>query len=162
MVKPTKMYYSITEVAEITGLKPHILRYWETEFPILHPKKNRAGNRAYRTKDIDVVKLIRKLLYDEGYTIEGAKRQIKITKSQGFRPGDGEFENRQKTRPVEQTPTSKQPQQTLLDLEPMKSLKAREIPPDVKKTLREIRTALREILVMLEPSRKARARKSSL
>ncbi|MCD6595995.1 MerR family transcriptional regulator [bacterium] len=72
-----KLYYSITEVGELTALKSHILRYWETEFPFLRPKRNRAGNRAYRRKDIDMIILIKKLLYDEGYTIEGAKHRIR-------------------------------------------------------------------------------------
>lgn len=77
---PDKIYYSITEVAQATHLKPHILRYWETEFPILKPKKNRAGNRAYRKKDIEIVLLIKKLLYEEGFTIDGAKRRIRELK----------------------------------------------------------------------------------
>jgi DNA-binding transcriptional MerR regulator len=155
MVKPTKMYYSITEVAEITGLKPHILRYWETEFPVLHPKKNRAGNRAYRTKDIDIVKTIRRLLYDEGYTIEGAKRQIKITKAQGIHPDEETLEQIAE-QAEKKTAQAKVPQQTMLDLEPMKTLKAREIPPHVRKALTEIRSALKEILVMLDPPKKSR------
>ena len=78
--KLNKMYYSITEVAKFTKLKPHILRYWESEFSILRPKKNRAGNRIYRKKDIAVVLRIKALLYNEGYTIEGAKRKLKILK----------------------------------------------------------------------------------
>ncbi|MCD6532358.1 MerR family transcriptional regulator [bacterium] len=77
-----KLYYSITEVAEMTGLKPHILRYWETEFPFLKPKRNRAGNRAYRKRDIEMVLLIKKLLYEEGYTIEGAKQKIRQMRRQ--------------------------------------------------------------------------------
>ncbi len=75
-----KMYYSITEVAALADLKPHILRYWESEFSILRPKKNRAGNRIYRKKDIEIVFQIKRLLYDEGYTIEGAKRRLKALK----------------------------------------------------------------------------------
>ncbi len=80
--KFTKFYYSITEVGKILDLKPHILRYWETEFPILHPKKNRAGNRAYRKKDIDIAQTIKYLLYDEGFTIEGARKKIQLLKEQ--------------------------------------------------------------------------------
>ncbi len=72
-----KLYFSITDVGEVTDLKPHILRYWETEFPFLRPKRNRAGNRAYRQKDIEMILLIKNLLYDEGYTIEGAKQKIR-------------------------------------------------------------------------------------
>jgi len=77
-----KLYYSITEVGELTALKPHILRYWETEFPFLRPKRNRAGNRAYRKRDIDMILLIKRLLYEEGYTIEGAKQKIRQMRKQ--------------------------------------------------------------------------------
>ena len=73
---PTKLYYSITEVSELTDVKPHVLRYWETEFKALRPKKNRAGNRTYRAGDIEVIRLIKRLLYDEGYTIAGAKKKV--------------------------------------------------------------------------------------
>jgi DNA-binding transcriptional MerR regulator len=71
-----KVYYSISEVAEITGLEPHVLRYWETEFGVLRPMKNRGGNRAYREKDIKLLFLIKKLLYHDRFTIEGARRQL--------------------------------------------------------------------------------------
>lgn len=70
------MYYSISEVADMTGVKPHVLRYWETEFPSLRPKKNRAGNRNYRPKDIKAVLVIRDLLYREGFTIGGARKKL--------------------------------------------------------------------------------------
>ena len=73
----TKLYYSISEVSNLTGLKQHVLRYWETEFPSLRPKKNRAGNRAYRIKDIKLIFLIKRLLYTEKYTIEGARERLK-------------------------------------------------------------------------------------
>jgi DNA-binding transcriptional MerR regulator len=76
MGKVGKVYYSISEVAELTGLEAHVLRYWETEFPSLKPIKNRGGNRAYREKDIKLLFLIKKLLYHDRFTIEGARRQI--------------------------------------------------------------------------------------
>jgi DNA-binding transcriptional MerR regulator len=72
-----RLYYSISEVAGMTGLKPHILRFWESEFNILRPRKNRAGNRAYTDRDIKVVQVIKDLLYVEKYTIEGAKTRLK-------------------------------------------------------------------------------------
>jgi DNA-binding transcriptional MerR regulator len=71
---PEKLYYSISEVAKMAGVKPHVLRYWEAEFPTLRPKKNRAGNRSYRQRDIDELKAIKRLLYEEGYKIDGARR----------------------------------------------------------------------------------------
>ncbi len=71
-----KLYYSISEVSQMTGLEAHVLRYWETEFPMLQPKKNRAGNRAYTEREIALVERIRHLLRDERYTLEGARRAL--------------------------------------------------------------------------------------
>ena len=71
-----KAYYSIGEVCDLTNLKPHVLRYWETQFDILRPTKNRAGNRVFRPKDIELVLLVKNLLYDQKYTIEGANQKL--------------------------------------------------------------------------------------
>ena len=79
--KPIKrLYYSIAEVSEITGLKQYVLRYWETEFAELSPQKNRAGNRAYKKNDIQLIFAIKRLLYDEKYTIEGARQRLRQMK----------------------------------------------------------------------------------
>ena len=72
-----KMYYSISEVSEITELKQYVLRYWETEFSQLKPNKNQAGNRIYRSHDINVILDIKSLLYDRKFTIKGAKQHLK-------------------------------------------------------------------------------------
>jgi DNA-binding transcriptional MerR regulator len=77
-----RLYYSISEVARMTRLEPYVLRFWEKEFPMLKPKKNRGGNRTYQKQDIEMINRIKKLLYKENYTIEGARnrlRQIKKT-----------------------------------------------------------------------------------
>jgi DNA-binding transcriptional MerR regulator len=71
-----KLYYSISEVSKITELEQYVLRYWESEFPQLKPAKNRAGNRIYTNKDIQLILQIKKLLRDEKYTIEGAKKVL--------------------------------------------------------------------------------------
>jgi len=76
-----KIYFSISEVCEQTGLEPHVLRYWESEFSQLRPKKNRAGNRAYRAKDITLINHIKHLLYEEKFTIPGAKKRLTDTKA---------------------------------------------------------------------------------
>ena len=76
MTKVSKVYYSISEVAEMTDLEQHVLRYWETEFSQLRPLKNRGGNRAYRDKDIKLLFLIKQLLHHDRFTIEGARRQL--------------------------------------------------------------------------------------
>ncbi len=70
----SKLYYSISEVAELTGVKPHVLRYWEEQFSTLRPRKGRSGNRTYRSRDIEEVLAIKKLLYQDGFRIEGAVR----------------------------------------------------------------------------------------
>ncbi|MBE0567675.1 MAG: MerR family transcriptional regulator [Krumholzibacteria bacterium] len=75
MEYPSKLYYSISEVAEITGVKAHVLRYWESEFPTLSPKKTRAGARRYRQKDIQEIEAIKSLLYNQGFKIAGARKQ---------------------------------------------------------------------------------------
>lgn len=71
-----KIYYSISEVADLTDVRPHVLRYWESKFKMLKPKKNRAGNRMYRAKDIDLILRIKDLLYDRRFTIAGARRKL--------------------------------------------------------------------------------------
>ena len=78
-----KEYYSIGEVCEMVDLKPHVLRYWETQFPLLNPSKNRSGNRVYQRKEIKLILLVRQLLYDEKYTIEGAKRKLESVRRSG-------------------------------------------------------------------------------
>jgi DNA-binding transcriptional MerR regulator len=78
---PKKLYYSISEVAAITGVKAHVLRYWESEFPSLHPRKTRAGSRRYRPVDIEAVLAIKELLYDKGFKIAGARRALREEKA---------------------------------------------------------------------------------
>ncbi len=79
-----KLYYSIGEVSEATDLKQYVLRYWESEFPQLSPAKNRAGNRTYREKDIELVNFIKTLLYEKKYTIEGARQKLKELQDHGL------------------------------------------------------------------------------
>ena len=75
--KINKLYYSIGEVSKITDLKQYVLRYWETEFTVLNPSKNSAGNRIYKDKDIALIKYIQDLLYTKKFTIKGAKQHLK-------------------------------------------------------------------------------------
>jgi len=73
---PDKLYFKIGEVCEITGVQPHVLRYWETEFPQLAPEKNRAGQRVYKRRDIELILRIKKLLYEDKFTIAGARKRL--------------------------------------------------------------------------------------
>jgi DNA-binding transcriptional MerR regulator len=76
-------YFSIGEVCEMAGLKPHVLRYWETQFKELSPSKNRAGNRVYRAREIKLIELVKNLLYEEKYTIDGARKKLEKLREEG-------------------------------------------------------------------------------
>lgn len=78
-----KEYYSIGEVCELVDLKPHVLRYWESQFPALKPSKNRAGNRVYQRREIRLIILVRRLLHEEKYTIEGARLKVEELRKGG-------------------------------------------------------------------------------
>ncbi len=73
---PNKLYFRIGEVAKLAGVKPYVLRFWETEFPELGPKKSGTGHRLYRRKDVELVLEIKRLLYEKRYTIEGARKTL--------------------------------------------------------------------------------------
>ena len=72
----TKLYYSISEASALTHIKAHVLRYWETQFKMLRPRKNKAGNRMYKKRDLKLILMIKELLYDQGFTISGAKKKL--------------------------------------------------------------------------------------
>jgi DNA-binding transcriptional MerR regulator len=76
-LKDGKLYYRIGEVAQITGVKPYVLRYWESEFRLMAPQKSRSKQRLYRQKDIETILAIKKLLYEDRYTIAGARRKLR-------------------------------------------------------------------------------------
>jgi DNA-binding transcriptional MerR regulator len=84
-----KAYYSIGEVCDLTGLKPHVLRYWETQFEVLHPTKNRAGNRVFRPKEIELILLVKHLLYEKKFTIDGARQRLLDMRKGGEISGSG-------------------------------------------------------------------------
>ncbi|MBT5986688.1 MAG: MerR family transcriptional regulator [Nitrospina sp.] len=77
---PDKLFFKIGEVAKLTGVEQHVLRYWEDEFEVLQPKKNKSGQRFYEKKDIELIFKIQRLLYLERYTIAGAKQKMKASK----------------------------------------------------------------------------------
>ncbi|ORE86115.1 MerR family transcriptional regulator [Oceanococcus atlanticus] len=80
---PEKRYFAIGEVSELCLVKPHVLRYWEQEFPQLKPVKRRGNRRYYQYQDVEIVRVIRSLLYEQGFTIDGARKQLK----QNGKPG---------------------------------------------------------------------------
>lgn len=74
--RPVQEFFSIGDVCQLTDLKPHVLRYWESQFRFLNPAKNRSGNRVYQRREIELILLVKHLLYTEKYTIEGARQRI--------------------------------------------------------------------------------------
>lgn len=126
---PNKLFFKIGEVCEITDTQPYVLRYWESEFPALAPAKNSSGQRIYRRRDIDTVLRIKQLLYEEGFTIAGAKKRL-----------ESELAGRVVT-PV-----------------PPGGDGAAEIPWDEsgRTALRQVRDQLREILTLLDRNGKTR------
>ena len=74
--EPIQEFYSIGEVCALTELKPHVLRYWESQFRFLSPAKNRSGNRVYQRREVELIQLVKHLLYTEKYTIDGARQKI--------------------------------------------------------------------------------------
>jgi DNA-binding transcriptional MerR regulator len=146
---PEKLFFKIGEVCDIAGVQAHVLRYWETEFPMLAPQKNRAGQRTYRRRDVEMALRIKELLYDEQYTIAGAKKKL---------AGELRGPNREN---VQSTP----PKTPTRSLQPPPSLAARfSAPPspaasaapaaaptdDQRATFRQIAKELREILDLLD------------
>ena len=101
-----KLYFRIGEVAKIVGVKPYVLRYWETEFPILKPGKTPSRHRLYRRRDVETLLDIKRLLYEEGFTIAGAKKRLK----DGQRSSD-EAPPLSRTDPEESPPTRPDQQQ---------------------------------------------------
>jgi DNA-binding transcriptional MerR regulator len=88
----TREYFAIGEVCEMVGLKPHVLRYWETQFEELAPPKNRSGNRVYRLAEVELIALIQRLVHEEKYTLEGARRRLQELSAAGTAGTDAKRE----------------------------------------------------------------------
>jgi len=86
VVIPEKIYFKIGEVCDLVGVQAHVLRYWETEFPMLSPQKNNSGQRSYRRKDVEMALRIKQLLYKEMFTIAGARKKLQSEHREGAKP----------------------------------------------------------------------------
>ncbi|MFH0932694.1 MAG: MerR family transcriptional regulator [Nitrospirota bacterium] len=95
---PDKLFYKIGEVSRIVGVEPYVLRYWETEFPFLKPRKNKSGQRVYIKKDVEFLLYIKRLLYQERYTIEGVRKRIGGTPIRAVEP-DPEVKTKETRKP---------------------------------------------------------------
>ena len=104
---PDKLFYKIGEVSKIVGVEPYVLRYWETEFSFLKPRKNKSGQRVYIKKDVETLLSIKRLLYQERYTIEGVRKRL------GFSSGNADPRPEQDTPREVQRKDSRQPVRTI-------------------------------------------------
>ena len=152
---PEKLFFRIGEVCELIKVQPHVLRYWETEFPMLAPQKNRAGQRVYRRKDVEMVLRIRDLLYEEKFTIAGAKKKL----MDEMRGNSGRVKNAA-SEPVQSDPVQSEPVQseppTELDEaevmtvpEPIEPASEQTITPQARRALRVIKRDLEDLLTLL-------------
>lgn len=97
---PDKLFYKIGEVSKIVGVEPYVLRYWETEFPFLKPRKNKSGQRVYIKKDVELLLAIKKLLYQERYTIEGVRKRLGLTSVQAEPKLEHEVQKKEVRQPA--------------------------------------------------------------
>src|SRR5688572_26554244 len=145
-VIPEKLFFKIGEVCELAGVQAHVLRYWESEFPMLAPQKNRAGQRVYRKRDVEIALRIKELLYEDQYTIAGAKKRL----ANDLRAG-GKFrvvtsEDSEESDPSPQLQTGERA--TAANSNPDRRT------AEDRKALRQVASELREILSLLEGSSK--------
>lgn len=143
---PDKLFFKIGEVCDLVGVQAHVLRYWESEFPTLQPQKNRAGQRTYRRKDVEMALRIKELLYDEGFTIAGAKRKL---------AGEGRGSARLKIVPPNSTVPSSIGDEDLTSNDVVETPSQPETPPATNKrvssreTISHLRLLLEEMLATL-------------
>jgi DNA-binding transcriptional MerR regulator len=150
---PEKLFFKIGEVCELAGVQAHVLRYWESEFPMLAPQKNRAGQRVYRKRDVEIALRIKELLYEDQYTIAGAKKRLANDMRAGGKlrvvsPEDGVDDSE---RDASQAPAPREETRSAA----AHSTSATRTAED-RKSLRRVATEMREILALLDAPKKRR------
>src|SRR5215212_6886330 len=143
---PEKLFFKIGEVCELAGVQAHVLRYWESEFPMLAPQKNRAGQRVYRKRDVEMALRIKELLYEDQYTIAGAKKRLTNELRGGGKlkvvgEEDGQPANDSAAEPESFPPSTYTP-----SVAPMAA--------EERQGLKQLAAELRELLVLLEQETK--------
>ena len=147
---PEKLFFKIGEVCELAGVQAHVLRYWESEFPMLAPQKNRAGQRVYRKRDVEMALRIKELLYEDQYTIAGAKKRLANDLRGGPKVKTGSAESGE----AYASPDNHSPSRSV-GSESSKHNR-HTIAPD-RDALRKLASELRELLSMLDKETQASA-----
>lgn len=146
---PEKLFFKIGEVCDLAGVQAHVLRYWESEFPMLAPQKNRAGQRVYRKRDVEMALRIKELLYEDQYTIAGAKKRL-TTELRGG--GKLKVVGSEEEGAVEEAATNGELfAATSYDRPPLAPRTAEE-----RQGLKQLRNELRELLSLLEQENQKR------
>ena len=143
---PEKLFFKIGEVCELAGVQAHVLRYWESEFSMLAPQKNRAGQRVYRKRDVEMALRIKDLLYEDQYTIAGAKKRLALELRGGVKLKGGSE--------TDSTTNSQEPSELTPRLSKAASARANthdgEKTAADRKALKKVAAELRELLALLE------------
>jgi DNA-binding transcriptional MerR regulator len=148
---PEKLFFKIGEVCELAGVQAHVLRYWESEFPMLAPQKNRAGQRVYRKRDVEIALRIKELLYEDQYTIAGAKKRLANDLRAGgkFRVVSSDDTRADESESLSVSAVSDSPSSSTNGTTSAKTAEDR-------KAIRQVAAELRELLSLLEdPSKKS-------
>jgi len=149
---PEKLFFKIGEVCELAGVQAHVLRYWESEFPMLAPQKNRAGQRVYRKRDVEMALRIKELLYEDQYTIAGAKKRLANELRGG---GKLKVVGAEEDGHAENTPVGSNGERL-----PANTYASTLAPrtAEEKQGLKQLASELRELLSLLEQETKGRAK----
>ena len=144
VIIPEKLFFKIGEVCELAGVQAHVLRYWESEFPMLAPQKNRAGQRVYRKRDVEIALRVKELLYEDQYTIAGAKKRLANDLRAGGKIKMGSDENGEEPAEFGSGASAKSA--------PSSASNAGSTAQD-RKALKQLSTELKELLALLEGSK---------
>jgi DNA-binding transcriptional MerR regulator len=145
---PEKIFFKIGEVCEIVDVQAHVLRYWETEFPMLSPQKNRSGQRSYRRRDVEIALRIKELLYQDQYTIAGARKKLQSELRESSRGKIAQAETAQKETAEREIKTSK-PGQKQLELYEEEYTEPMELDAEKREALTNLAAQLLELREML-------------
>jgi DNA-binding transcriptional MerR regulator len=148
---PEKLFFKIGEVCELAGVQAHVLRYWESEFTMLAPQKNRAGQRVYRKRDVEIALRIKELLYEDQYTIAGAKKRLANDLRAGgkFKIASSDDDSDESAAGILQAAA---PDRTSDTANPQTAETGRSA--EERKSLRKVATELRELLALLDAPKK--------
>jgi len=149
---PNKLFFKIGEVCEITDTQPYVLRYWESEFPALAPAKNSSGQRIYRRRDIETVLRIKQLLYEEGYTIAGAKKKLETELAEGSLEASDEEPAETAAAPPPKAPRKKAapPEPPAADIPPALDSDTAERVQTLRSGIEKALEEARELLALLD------------